>query len=1269
MSETIKMHKTLAFRRLLSSSSSCKSNHHGAPHRYYPNERKGNKNNKDIVVRRHNSTRRWFLGNHYFSCTFVSPPPPPPPPTPLPFLHGGRCYVSYLHSHSTHWGRAPLLGRQTLPHLQNAITTIGNTAKYHDINKQQRHQQDDDTQNVPATTASEEPVVSPILVTTKLSDEDLRHLDKTTQRLLETPVGAMNPAGMLEFTTSIYSWHSRAISNPYNTQVFDKCKQLFDRMMEEAQVNPFVHVDIETINRVLDTWRIIAIAHAPTKFQKGGSRSTSPPSDSIVWKGSKVLQKIIECSSSKNACDVRIDFPNDKSFNMILDAYAKFGLANEAQLVLEEMNQLATREGQPQCRPDTITYNTLLSAHCNSIVLYRQGGIGTQHAEKAMDLLEDMLQVYNDTGNLDIKPDVISFSTVIAACANAATLSPSFAQVAEDILKQMKEMYEESSSLMEQHGGGNGGGGGGGGEWLGLRPNHVCYSSAINAWSNSGVPDAAMRASLLFAEMQSQGDVDVPSMTSLLEAYGNSSFQDGNGFQQAESMLNQMIQTAQESGNMAFMPNVITFTALIDSLAQSLNRSLESDGGVAARKAEEIFKQMEDLYSRGVDIVKPSTITYNALINVWSKTRTKNSGEKAAYWLSKMEENGDVRPNDATYATVIDAYARCGNPSKAEEILLQMIEKAKEDGSSGSGSDSCKPNTICFSAAINAYANVGKPNDAERLIKMMKKLHDEEEYTDLKPDSYCYNGVINAYIRSRENDRLDRCLHLLDEMDTLHVSTTVSYTAVIESLAKTKRTFINGEHVCDIATRLLERMWSLFYDGRESVMPTAVTYASVINLFAKSQRHDKAEYYLEELEKKYQELEYDYLRPNTICYNTCLSSFSKASSKEEALRAESILQRMQERADDAFLKPDAFTLTNVISAWANSNNPERAEAILNTMQTMYENGDISMKPTTVSFGAVLHAWARAGNIERAEKIVEHMESLMHLEGFEEMRPNAVIYNILINCCAKCSSPAAVHKAQNIVDKMRKYKDAGYSLASPNIITYNSVLAALNSGSGTDSYPEACKILQEIEEARSLDPTMNPTAITYTSFLRILAKSRVPNKSVIAERIIENMETNPNDHKLIPNNLTYDAVLKVCSSLPTSDPTLQRHALVLAVKTLTKMQQLPHIVPTSFTYYEFFTALSKLTKGEELLKLIERSFDDCIKAGVLDDKILRVLAQTTPKDFLQKLLKLNTANNIHKVSINGLPQSWSCNAKRSITMKSQRTNEQIIHNTGRSKIRR
>ena len=266
----------------------------------------------------------------------------------------------------------------------------------------------------------------------------------------------------------------------------------------------------------------------------------------------------------------------------------------------------------------------------------------------------------------------------------------------------------------------------------------------------------------------------------------------------------------------------------------------------------------------------------------------------------------------------------------------------------------------------------------------------------------------------------------------------------------------------------------------------------------------KAEFYLDELDRKYKELQNEELRPNNVSYNTCLSSFAKADNEKDAQRCEQILRRMQD-SDDEYLRPDSFTMTNVISAWAHSNNPERAEEILNTMQSLYEQGDEALKPTIVSFGAVLNAWARQGNILRAEAIVNHMEELMDVEGYEEMRPNTVIYNILINCHAKSREREAVEKTEAILAKMNKFK----GIASPTTVTYNSMLSALHYSAG-DNYVKAKELLWQMEEASKNDPSIQLETITFTTFFRILAKSKVSQKSMIAEGILDRMEKDLDD---------------------------------------------------------------------------------------------------------------------------------------------------------------
>ena len=1097
---------------------------------------------------------------------------------------------------------------------------------------------------------------SAIKVTSNLPMDQLQ---KTTERLLAAPKGTLNQASILELTTSISSWHSNATSatDPKKHEInFNRAEALLCRLFDEYEGNNSIEisVEVETINKVLDAWRIKSNYNAPTKFSKISSTSTHENTNSSIvflHRGLELLRKTCDIyQAGKNGDTANGDanglqHPNEKSFNIVCDAYAKFGMAKEVKDLLSEMMAIS-QNGQPQCRPGTITYNTLLSAYANSVALSGN----TENAEKSMDELEDMLELYHTTHSPDIKPDVISFSTVIAACAHAASTSATFAQHAENILEQMKDMY--NSSLVEN---------GGDGEWLRIQPNHVCYSSVIHAWSNSGAPDAAERASAILADMQMQqrgGDGSSlqqrEAMTALLGAYGTSEDGDGNanGILQAEALLNQMIEVAKDSGNVDSMPNVVTFTALIDCLAQSVARSVKGDGGNAAMKAEQILRNMEE------SSVRPSTITYNALINVWSKTQRADSGEKAAFWLKEMEERDDIQPDAATYTSVIDAYARCGNAKEAERVLEKMIAHGK------SGDVTCRPNAVSFATAINAYANKGQPEEAERLLNLMNKLRNEEDWAELQPDSFCFNGIINAHIKSQGKNSINRCLDLLKEMEKNNVANRVSHTAVIEGLAKAQRHQGDKKYVGKTATHLLERMWQLYDEGDKAMMPTTVTYASIINLFAKCQHAEKAEFYLNELERKYNELHHESLRPNIICYNTCLSSFSKASKEAEALRAEALLHRMTREAG---LKPDSFSMTNVISAWSNSNNPDRAEHVLNTMQSLYEDGNVAMKPTTVSFGAVLQGYARAGDTKRAEAIVEHMETLMHTDGFGEMRPNSVIFNILINTHARSKAPGAADKVLSILDKMKKYRQEGHSEASPNTITYNSVLTTLAS-SRSDEFEKAKEILKEMEEAKeTADSSIFPNNITYSTFLRILAQSRVPKKTLIAESIISAMEKYQDNPKLRPNNFTYDAVLKVCGRPSSNDPQLRRHALILAVKTLTKIQDLPYIQSTSYSYGGFFSTLAKLTSGQEYTKLLKKSFSDCCEAGVLDDKVLHILIRTAPRNELKTLF--NTNAGFGELSTKDLPRRWSRSSEDGVTTRSQRSTERTTHSTGRSRIKR
>jgi len=630
----------------------------------------------------------------------------------------------------------------------------------------------------------------------KISSSRLEQVKHKSRSLLETKLGSLNQASILELTEAIASWHSEAMSNPDKHQ-YDTAEALINRLIDEQMhgvtncdeidEESSIVISTELINRVLDTWRIVSNDQTPSKPQRRRLNSLVDE-ESFVHRGPRMLQRIKEAEEQLNKSESKhtIQFPDDKSYNMLLDGYAKYGLTHEAMALFEEMQEIVRDGRNSQCRPGVISYNTLLAAFANTTSDH------TSSAEKAKEILEDMLALYSETGNPDVKPNLITFSTVLAACANASAISPTFAEDAENILYNMIEMYNSED-----------------GEWINLQPNEVCFTSVINAWSRSDVYDAADRATRILTEMQSSNnneDIQRQTTTAMIGAFSNSEGIDGS--EKVEHLLNRMIDLAQESGEIESMPSSITFISFLDCLAQKAARSVDGDNGAAAMKAEGIIHRMEGMATNESCGLKPDVSIYNALINCWAKSQRKDAGLKAEEWLKRIESfyasgNDNLKPDSISYSTVIQAYANIGDGHNAERVLMEMIEICKHDSSLQSD------NSIAFATTINAYANAGNPREAERILSLRQKMH-KDGFINIDPndDAFIYNPIINAYLKSNEKGKINICLRLLEEMRVKCTANTVSYGAVIEGLSKVQQPWAEKK-----AEQLLVQMWSSFNSG------------------------------------------------------------------------------------------------------------------------------------------------------------------------------------------------------------------------------------------------------------------------------------------------------------------------------------------------------------------------------------------------------------------------------------------------------------------------
>lgn len=175
--------------------------------------------------------------------------------------------------------------------------------------------------------------------------------------------------------------------------------------------------------------------------------------------------------------------PNTITYNTVITAWAKEGgQEDRVESLLEKMGPLA----------DTISYNALLLAFARSghpdagqraeailrrmplknsrsyttvIDAYsRSHEYHTDSADRAHNLLDEMEDIYDQTRDVMMRPNCVSYSTVI----NAYSLSndPKKAQKAWDILQHMKELAAEGKNSR-------------------ARPSLVSYNSVLNACATS----------------------------------------------------------------------------------------------------------------------------------------------------------------------------------------------------------------------------------------------------------------------------------------------------------------------------------------------------------------------------------------------------------------------------------------------------------------------------------------------------------------------------------------------------------------------------------------------------------------------------------------------------------------------------------------------------------------------------------------------------------------------------------------------------------------
>jgi pentatricopeptide repeat protein len=164
--------------------------------------------------------------------------------------------------------------------------------------------------------------------------------------------------------------------------------------------------------------------------------------------------------------------PDVVCWNSVIHAWSHACNGQRAEELLDEMIEDYTA-GKTNVKPSDVTFTAVLSAWTKS----RNVNNAPERAER---LLKRMRR-YRDSGVLDIKPDVASYSAVLDCLAYMKR--PWAAEKAETILRKMSKSDDPD-----------------------VRPNIISYNCVLKAWSLARGPHAFIRATALLKEVLAQAE-------------------------------------------------------------------------------------------------------------------------------------------------------------------------------------------------------------------------------------------------------------------------------------------------------------------------------------------------------------------------------------------------------------------------------------------------------------------------------------------------------------------------------------------------------------------------------------------------------------------------------------------------------------------------------------------------------------------------------------------------------------------------------------------
>jgi pentatricopeptide repeat protein len=496
--------------------------------------------------------------------------------------------------------------------------------------------------------------------------------------------------------------------------------------------------------------------------------------------------------------------------------------ANQARRLLKALEQNLIEKETRTFLPKSIYYNTVLQSYAAS---YNGSRKAAEQAQQLLNEWLDLCRSFALSGDCRARhleePTIQSYNILINCWAKSGTKDAG--QQAEAVLQQMQGWRIECQAKVKSHGDN---------VYNGVLPTDVTITSILDAWAQSGHPDAPERAFAILDQVleskssdhSTSGHNDLFQCAHLGISIFNSAInvwvRSGRGREaatKAEDILKLLVDLNERSTmGHSLVANVRTFSLVIDAWARC--EKFECNGD-AAQRAEDILTNMVYLYRKGLDL-KPNTYTYTSCIKAWAQSKSRYAPDNAKKLFSDLinlyEEtrDSDLKPNEFVGNAVMSSWANAMHRKHCIPMIIDIMDTA---------SKFYPTNIVAYNILLDAMRKRGESVAALELLNSLER-EGENEDSMLIPDRTTYNTVLSALARE---GRVDDVQALMSRMDMLERSDVRpdkwSFKAAIDALTQST--------VSDKAARaevILIEMLSRYRSGNNETKPDAYTFSAII---------------------------------------------------------------------------------------------------------------------------------------------------------------------------------------------------------------------------------------------------------------------------------------------------------------------------------------------------------------------------------------------------------------------------------------------------------